>query len=71
MNIVWNQRAGQIKTVSQGGTLLATYYYDHQGRRTRKTTAAAAPQGAGTIGYMVCTSRRIPINDSLINTFVI
>jgi len=48
---VWNQRAGQIKTVSQGATLLATYTYDYQGRRTRKTTTAAAPQGAGTVIY--------------------
>lgn len=34
---------GQIKTVSQGATLLATYYYDYQGRRTRKITTASAP----------------------------
>jgi RHS repeat-associated protein len=48
---VWNQRAGQVKTVSQGGTLLATYYYDYQGLRSRKVTTAAAPQGAGTVIY--------------------
>jgi len=49
--LIWNQRAGQIKTVSQGATLLATYTYDYQGRRSRKTTTAAAPQGAGTVIY--------------------
>ncbi len=51
LNFVWNQRAGQIKTVSQGATLLATYTYDYQGLRSRKTTTAAAPQGAGTVIY--------------------
>lgn len=33
----WNQ-AGQLKTVKQGSTLLATYYYDYRGRRSRKVT---------------------------------
>jgi RHS repeat-associated protein len=51
LNFVWNQRAAQVKTVSQGGTLLATYYYDYQGLRSRKVTTAAAPQGAGTVIY--------------------
>jgi RHS repeat-associated protein len=46
----WNQ-AGQLKSVSQGPTLLASYFYDHRGLRTRKTTTAAAPQGAGTVIY--------------------
>lgn len=51
MTFTWNQRAGQIKSVSQGATLLATYFYDYQGRRTRKITTAAAPQGASTTIY--------------------
>ncbi|MFH1870118.1 MAG: IPTL-CTERM sorting domain-containing protein [Pseudomonadota bacterium] len=51
LNFVWNQRAAQIKTVSQGATLLATYFYDYQGRRSRKITTAAALQGAGTVIY--------------------
>ena len=46
----WNQ-AGQLKTVSQGATLLATYLYDYKGRRRVKTTTTAAPQGAGTVLY--------------------
>jgi hypothetical protein len=44
LTFVWNQRAGQLKTVSQGSTLLATYFYDYQGRRTRKITTASAPR---------------------------
>ena len=51
LTFTWNQAVGQIRTVSQGGTLLATYYYDYKGRRTRKVTTAAAPQGAGTVIY--------------------
>ena len=51
LNFVWNQRAGQVKTVSQGATLLASYTYDYKGRRRSKTTTAAAPQGAQTILY--------------------
>lgn len=51
LTFVWNQRAGQLKTVSQGSTLLATYFYDYQGRRSRKVTTASAPQGAGTVIY--------------------
>lgn len=46
----WNQ-AGQLRTVSQGATLLATYHYDHGGLRSRKQTTAAAPQGAGRVVY--------------------
>lgn len=49
---VWNQRAGQIKQAFLGGTLLATYWYDYKGRRSRKVTTAAAPQGAGTVLYI-------------------
>jgi hypothetical protein len=37
--IAWNQ-AGQLKSVSQGPTLLASYFYDHRDLRTRKTTTA-------------------------------
>jgi len=51
LTFVWNQRAGQLKTVSQGSTLLATYFYDYHGRRSRKITTASAPQGAGTVIY--------------------
>lgn len=47
---VWNQ-AGQLKSVSQGATLLATYFYDYEGHRSRKVTTAAAPQGAQTVIY--------------------
>lgn len=32
-------------------TLLATYYYDYRGLRTRKVTTANAPQGANTFFY--------------------
>jgi len=54
LGFVWNQ-AGQLKEVRQTsptGTLLATYDYDHRNRRIRKTTTAAAPQGAGTTIYL-------------------
>ncbi|ATE59502.1 hypothetical protein [Thauera sinica] len=34
------------------GPLLATYDYDHKGRRVRKSTMAAAPQGATTTLYL-------------------
>ena len=37
LSLDWNQ-AGQLKTVKQGSTLLATYYYDYRGRRSRKVT---------------------------------
>jgi RHS repeat-associated protein len=50
LTFTWNQ-AGQLKTVSQGTTLLASYFYDHRGLRSRKVTTAAAPQGAGTVVY--------------------
>jgi len=50
LTFTWNQ-AGQLRTVSQGPTLLATYTYDHRGLRSRKVTTAAAPQGAGTVIY--------------------
>ncbi len=46
----WDE-AGRLKTVSKNGTLLATYAYDHHNRRSRKSTTAAAPQGAQTILY--------------------
>ncbi|KAF0163896.1 MAG: RHS repeat-associated core domain-containing protein [Rhodocyclaceae bacterium] len=51
LNFVWNQRAAQIRTVSQGATLLASYTYDYKGRRRSKTTTATTPQGAQTILY--------------------
>ena len=53
LGFVWNQ-AGQLKEVHQtspSGPLLASYYYDYQGRRSRKVTTASAPQGAATILY--------------------
>ena len=37
LSLEWNQ-AGQLKTVKQGSTQLATYYYDYKGRRSRKVT---------------------------------
>jgi RHS repeat-associated protein len=43
--------AGRLKTVSQGTSLLATYFYDYRNRRTRKETTAAAPQGTGVVVY--------------------
>ena len=46
----YNQ-AGQLYQVRQGGTLIATYYYDGNGLRTRKVTTASAPQGAQTVIY--------------------
>jgi len=52
LTFVWNQAAAQIRTVSQGGTLLATYFYDYKGRRSRKVTTSAAPQGAGSVIYV-------------------
>ena len=47
---VYNQ-AGQLSQVKQGATLLATYYYNYRGERSRKVTSAAAPQGAQTVLY--------------------
>jgi len=49
-NYVYNQ-AGQLSQVLQGSTLLASYYYNYQGERSRKVTTAAAPQGAQTVFY--------------------
>ncbi len=46
----WDE-AGRLKTVSKNGTLLVTYAYDHHNRRSRKSTTAAATQGAQTILY--------------------
>ncbi|ATE59509.1 RHS repeat domain-containing protein [Thauera sinica] len=54
LGFVWNQ-AGYLAEVRQGtpaGPLLATYDYDHKGRRARKSTTAAAPQGATTTLYL-------------------
>lgn len=45
LNFTWNQ-AGQLKTVSQGATLLATYTYDYRGRRSRKVK-----EGIGSLSY--------------------
>ena len=47
---VWNQ-AGQLKEVRVGAAVLASYFYDYRGRRSRKVTTASAPQGAQTIIY--------------------
>ncbi|GBL45309.1 PKD domain protein [Sulfuriferula multivorans] len=47
---VYNQ-AGQLSQVKQGATLIATYYYNYLGERSRKVTTAAAPQGAQTVLY--------------------
>lgn len=51
--------AGRLKTVSRNGVLRATYYYDHQNRRTRKVTTAAAPQGARTVMYQYGDASRL------------
>lgn len=45
LTLAWNQ-AGQLKSVSRSGTLLATYYYDYQGRRSRKVL-----EGSGSLNY--------------------
>ena len=47
---VYNQ-AGQLSQVQRGATVIANYYYNYLGQRTRKTTTAAAPQGAATVIY--------------------
>ena len=46
----WND-AGQLLSVSKAGQLVAKYYYDYKGRRTRKATTAIAPQGAQVFVY--------------------
>ena len=43
--------AGQLYQVKVRGKLIASYYYNYRGLRTRKVTTAAAPQGAGTTFY--------------------
>lgn len=48
---VYNQ-AGQIAQVKQSGILIASYYYNYRGLRTRKVTTASAPQGAQTTLYV-------------------
>ena len=47
---VYNQ-TGRLAQVLNGTTLLASYYYNYKGERTRKVTTAAAPQGAQTVIY--------------------
>lgn len=42
---------GQLYQVFQSGTLIASYFYDANGMRSRKVTMASAPQGAQTILY--------------------
>lgn len=46
----YNQ-AGQLSSVSKNNVLLASYYYDADGRRSHKVTTANAPQGAQSILY--------------------
>lgn len=46
----WNQ-AGQLAAVSLGSTLIASYFYDERGLRSRKVTTPAATQGSSTIVY--------------------
>lgn len=48
---VFNQ-AGQLAQVKQNGTLIASYYYNYKGLRTRKVTTTNAPQGAQTTLYV-------------------
>lgn len=45
LTLAWNQ-AGQLKSVSRSGTLLATYFYDYKGRRSRKVL-----EGSGSLTY--------------------
>lgn len=47
---VYNQ-AGRMSEARLNGVLLANYYYDYRGLRTRKVTTTAAPQGAQTVIY--------------------
>jgi RHS repeat-associated protein len=46
----WNQ-AGQLKTVSRGNLLVATYFYDYRGLRTRRITTAEAQEGITNTVY--------------------
>jgi RHS repeat-associated protein len=48
---VYNQR-GYLSEARLNGVLLATYYYDYRGLRTRKVTTAAAPQGAQVVRFV-------------------
>lgn len=46
----WNQ-AGQLKTVSRGSLLVATYFYDYRGLRSRRITTAEAQEGITNTVY--------------------
>jgi RHS repeat-associated protein len=53
LGFVWNP-AGQLQEVRQGspsGTLLASYTYDYQGRRTRKVLSGSGPLNYRTTIY--------------------
>ena len=47
---VFNQR-GYLSEARLNGVLLANYFYDYRGLRTRKVTTAAAPQGAQSVYF--------------------
>ncbi|MFZ9938074.1 MAG: RHS repeat-associated core domain-containing protein, partial [Luteolibacter sp.] len=48
----WDAENRIVAVRKADDTLLATYDYDHLGRRIRTTTTAAAYQGASDIGYL-------------------
>lgn len=48
---VWNALNQLAELHKADNTLIASYYYDYQNRRSRKVTTTAAPQGATTTYY--------------------
>ncbi len=48
---VWDARNQLRELRSAGNALIASYFYDYRGLRSRKVTTASAPQGAGTTFY--------------------
>jgi RHS repeat-associated protein len=52
LKLEWDAENRPTAVRKADDTLLATYVYDHLGRRIRKTTTAAASQGASDIAYL-------------------
>lgn len=50
-NYAWDALNQLRELRTSGNALIATYYYDYRGLRTRKVTTSAAPQGVGTTFY--------------------
>lgn len=48
---VWNALNQLVELHKADNTLIASYFYDYQNRRSRKVTTVAAPQGASTTYY--------------------